>query len=87
MTGEDERRPPTGLILTGDVAALRREVAVLRRVVLRMSARETRLQAALQGARLPHHVTCPAYSDVSLPCGCGVAIHNARIAAVLEETP
>lgn len=80
-------RLATGLILAGDVAALQREVRVLRTLVTTISEENTRLRAALQTARLPHAVTCPAYHDPTLPCGCRAAQHNAAIAAALTTDP
>jgi hypothetical protein len=80
----DEPTPPTGLILQGDVAALRREVRVLRRLNATIQGENTRLRQALQAARLPHAATCPAYTDATLPCGCRASQHNAAIDAVLE---
>lgn len=77
--------PPTGLILAGDVAALQREVRVLRRVHAACEADNTRLRRALLAARLPHAATCPAHTDATLPCGCRAAIHNAAIDAALAE--
>lgn len=81
--GEDYPQPPTGLILTGDVAALQRTVEAQRRHIARCEVDNTRLRRALQAARLPHAAACPAYTDPTLPCGCLATQHNAAIDAAL----
>lgn len=84
---DDYPPAPTGLVLTGDVAALQREVRVLRQLNARLHADSTRLRAALQAARLPHAVGCLHVTNPAYPCSCWAGPHNARIDAALNESP
>ena len=83
MSSENELPPATGLVLTGDVVQLRREIRVLRQLNALLQRENTALRAALQAARLPHVAACPARTDATLPCGCLATQHNAAIDAVL----
>jgi hypothetical protein len=73
--------PPTvtGLILSGDVAALQREVRVLRQL-------NARLAALLEHSKLPHTPDCLTMYNAAYPCSCAARAHNARIDAALGET-
>jgi hypothetical protein len=84
----------TGLVLTGDVAALRQDVTRLRAQLITVTADledveadNDRLRALLAQSRLPHSPDCLTTYNRAYPCSCPARRHNARIDAALGESP
>lgn len=86
MSNEYET-PCTGLVLTGDVVMLQREVRVLRTLNAVLQRENTTLRALLAASRLPHTEDCLTQYSPAYPCSCAARRHNARIDAALNESP